>query len=314
MAQQKTTLLIYNPRAGKSWNRPKPTKILETLGPLANAAHVAVTAYPGHAKEIAAHEGGRYQTVICCGGDGTLNEVISGLPQAGPRPDIGYIPIGSTNDLASNVGIPTDYRSAAQLICSGQTHGYDVGAFNDRFFTYIASFGPGVSVSYSTPQRVKNVLGYSAYMINGFGFQMIPTMRALKPKHICVEYDRSFLEDDFYFGTVSNALSAGGMFKFSCDEVKYDDGKFEVVLIRKIKTPLQIFSLLGKMRRHEYDGETLLHFQASCLHFRFEKPETWTLDGESSGEVTDVQIDVKNEAVRLFSPDSEHFVKERCLI
>ncbi|MCR5781743.1 MAG: hypothetical protein K6G90_03290 [Clostridia bacterium] len=111
-----------------------------------------------------------------------------------------------------NNTIKTDYRSAAQLICSGRTHGYDVGAFNDRFFTYIASFGPGVSVSYSTPQRVKNVLGYSAYMINGFGFQMIPTMRELKPKHICVEYDGSFLEDDFYFGTVSNALSAGGMF------------------------------------------------------------------------------------------------------
>ena len=307
--QNKTTLLIYNPRAGKNRTRPQPEQLLKALGPLAASTHLAVTAYPGHAREIASVEGNRYQAVICCGGDGTLNEVISGLPQAGPRPAIGYIPIGSTNDLASNVGIPADVQSAAELIRSGLTHGYDVGAFNERFFTYIASFGPGVSVSYSTPQRVKNVLGYSAYMINGFGFQVIPTMRALKPRHIRVEYDGNVLDEDFYFGTVSNALSAGGMFRFNKDEVKFDDGLFEVVLIRRVRSPLQLFSLLGKMRRHEYDGGTLVHFQAASMRFVFDKPEIWTLDGESSGEVTDVRIDVKNEAVRLFSPNGVHFVR-----
>ena len=242
------------------------------------------------------------------GGDGTLNEVISGLPDAGPRPIIGYIPMGSTNDLANNLGIPSDMPDAVDTIRRGESRGYDVGKFNDRCFTYIASFGPGVSVSYTTPQGVKNVLGYSAYMLNGFGLQLIPTMKALKPKHIRVEYDGNVLEDDFYFGTVSNTLSAAGMFKFRKDEVRFNDGKFEVVLIRKVRTPFQIFSLLKKMRRHEYDGETLVHFQASTLRFIFEMPENWTLDGECSGPVEDVRIDVKNKAVRIFCPDSEYFV------
>ena len=98
------------------------------------------------------------------------------------------------------------------------------------------------------------------------------------------------------------------MFKFRKDEVRFNDGKFEVVLIRKVRTPFQIFSLLKKMRRHEYDGETLVHFQASTLRFTFEKPESWTLDGECSGPVDDVRIDVKNNAVRIFCPDSEYFV------
>ena len=246
--------------------------------------------------------------MICCGGDGTLNEVISGLPDAGPRPIIGYIPMGSTNDLANNLGIPSAMPYAVETIRHGESRGYDVGKFNDRCFTYIASFGPGVSVSYATPQRVKNVLGYSAYMLNGFGLQLIPTMKALKPKRIRVEYDGNVLEDDFYFGTVSNTLSAAGMFRFRKDEVRFNDGKFEVVLIRKVRTPFQIFSLLKKMRRHEYDGETLVHFQASTLRFIFEKPENWTLDGECSGPVDDVRIDVKNKAVRIFCPDSEFFV------
>jgi diacylglycerol kinase family enzyme len=123
-----------------------------------------------------------------------------------------------------------------------------------------------------------------------------------------VEYDGNVLEDDFYFGTVSNTLSAAGMFRFRKNEVRFNDGKFEVVLIRKVKTPFQIFSLLKKMRRHEYDGETLVHFQASKLRFTFEKPESWTLDGECSGPVDDVRIDVKNNAVRIFCPDSEYFL------
>ena len=150
-------------------------------------------------------------------------------------------------------------------------------------------------------------------MINGFGFQIIPTMRSLKPRHIRVEYDGNVLDDDFYFGAVSNALSAGGMFRFNRDEVKFDDGLFEVVLIRRVGSPLQLFSLLKKMRRHEYDGETLVHFQSASMHFIFDKPEIWTLDGESSGEVTDVRIDVKNEAVRLISPNGVHFVRGKPL-
>lgn len=304
---KKTILLIYNPRAGKSLGRPKPKQILDCFGPAAEKIHIAATAYPGHAREIAVLEGNRYDTVVCCGGDGTLNEVISGLPDKG-RPVIGYIPMGSTNDFANNLGIPSALPDAVELIRRGASRGCDVGKFNDRCFTYIASFGPGVSVSYSTPQRVKNVLGYSAYMLNGFGLQLIPTMKALKPKHIRVEHDGNVLEDDFYFGTVSNTLSAAGMFKFRRDEVRFNDGKFEVVLIRRIKTPLQIFSLLKKMRRHEYDGETLVHFQASALRFSFEKPENWTLDGECSGPVKEVRIDVKNNAVRFLCPDSEFFL------
>ena len=305
---EKTTLLIYNPRAGKSIGRPKPKEILERFGADAEKIHIAVTAYPGHAKEIAALEGNRYETVICCGGDGTLNEVISGLSGLESRPVIGYIPMGSTNDLANSIGIPSAMSNAVKVIEQGESRGFDIGAFNDRCFTYIASFGPGVSVSYSTPQRIKNVLGYSAYILNGFGLQLIPTMKALKPKHICVEYDGNVLEDDFYFGTISNTLSAAGMFKFRKDEVRFNDGKFEVVLIRKVKTPFQIFSLLKKMRLHEYDGETLVHFQASKLHFTFEKPESWTLDGECSGPVSDIHIEVRNNAVRIYCPDSEYFV------
>ena len=307
--ENKKILLIYNPRAGMNARRPKAREILDEMGALAAQTDVAATAYPGHAKEIATKTGANYDVVICCGGDGTLNEVINGLKEAGCSPEIGYIPTGSTNDFASNMSIPKKMPQAVAVIKEGNVNACDCASFNDRSFTYIASFGPGVAVSYSTPQGVKNMIGYSAYMINGFGFQTIPTMRALKPKHIKVEYDGSTLEDDFYFGTVSNTLSAAGLFKFSEDEVRFNDGRFEVVLIRRMKNPMQMFSLLVKMRRHEYDGDMLVHFRASHLKFTFEKEEVWTLDGESSGKVKDVEIIVKQEEIKLLCPDSVYFEK-----
>ncbi len=309
-AQEKKILMIYNPRAGMTVRRPKAGEILREFGSDAEKTDVMATAYPGHAGELAARFGKDYDTVVCCGGDGTLNEVVSGLRRAGAAADVGYIPFGSTNDFASNVGIPVKMRDAVRTVRTSEARACDVADFNDRSFTYIASFGPGVSVSYSTPQRFKNVFGYSAYMINGFGFHMIPTLRALKPKHIRVEYDGSVLEDDFYFGTVTNSLSAAGMFRYDKDEVRFNDGKFEVTLIRRMTSPMQMFSLLQKMGRHEYDGETMLHFQASRLHFRFEKPEIWTLDGESSGEITDADIRVRHNALRLRCPDSVFFEKK----
>lgn len=307
-ATKTQNLLIFNPRAGMSVRRPKPADIMTALGD-ETKTDVMVTAYPGHAKELARRFGREYRTVICCGGDGTLNEVVSGLREAGAAPELGYIPCGSTNDFASNMGIPKRMPEAVSTILAGNVNDCDAASFNDRTFTYIASFEPGVSVSFTTPQRVKNLIGYSAYMINGFGFHVIPTMRALKPKHIRVEYDGKVLEDDFYFGTVSNTLSAAGLFRFSKDEVRFNDGRFEVVLIRRLRHPMQMFSLLQKMRKHEYDGETLLHFQASHLRMHFDAPEIWTLDGEASGEVTDVEIRVQQKAVRLLCPNSVYFEK-----
>ncbi len=309
LRQQGKTLLIYNPRAGRSTSRPQLSEIIAQLQPSFGELAVQTTLHPGHAKELAATLGSRYDTVICCGGDGTLSETVNGLLSAGASPKVGYVPIGSTNDLAKNIGIPTDLKQNAWLLSRGETHGYDIGRFNDRFFTYFASFGPGVSVSYSTPQMMKNALGYSAYMINGFLFQLIPILRQVKPKRIKITYDGHVLEDDFYFGAVSNAYSVAGIFKYNESDVRFNDGKFEVMLVRRLHHAVQAFPMLRKMRRRDYDGESLLFLQAHEIKFEFSEPTPWTLDGEFGGDVTSAEICAKQNAIQICCEGKRGFLQ-----
>ncbi len=226
---------------------------------------------------------------------------------AGVSVPIGYLPMGSTNDLAATLGIPTKLKEAAELIASGHTNGYDVGDCNGHQFSYVACFGPGTKISYSTPQKMKNLLGYNAYMINGFFLHLIPALADVKPRHIKIEYDGNMLEDDFYFGSFSNSTSVAGLFKFDKNDIKLDDGKFELLLVRKLSSPLAAFGMLHRIMKRDFDGDSLIFIKASEVKFTFEKPEEWTLDGECGGSTTQVDLKVLNRAVSIFSPENPMF-------
>lgn len=208
-----------------------------------------------------------HDLVICCGGDGTLNETINGMMSAGANIPIGYLPMGSTNDLAVMLGIPTKLNEAAELIASGHTNGYDVGDYNGHQFSYVACFGPGTKISYSTPQKMKNLLGYSAYMINGFFLHLIPALA----------------------------------------DVKLDDGQFELLLVCKLSNPLAAFNMLHRIMKRDFDGDSLIYIKDSEVKLTFEKPEIWTLDGECGGEATQVNLKVLHRAVNIFSPGNPMF-------
>ena len=257
--------------------------------------------------QLAERFGGDFDLVVCHGGDGTLNETINGLMSAGVSVPIGYLPMGSTNDLAATLGIPTKLKEAAELIASGHTNGYDVGDYNGHQFSYVACFGPGTKISYSTPQKMKNLLGYNAYMINGFFLHLIPALADVKPRHIKIEYDGNVLEDDFYFGSFSNSTSVAGLFKFDKNDIKLDDGKFELLLVRKLSSPLAAFGMLHRIMKRDFDGDSLIFIKASEVKFTFEKPEEWTLDGECGGSTTQVDLKVLNRAVSIFSPENPMF-------
>ena len=310
MAEQEKRLFIYNPCAGTDRDRPALNELLALLQRDDRELLVHTTQYAGHAKELAESYGGDCAEVIVCGGDGTLNETVSGLLKIGAKPKVGYIPAGSTNDMASNIGIPSGFCDAAALIADGHVNSYDIAKFNDRRFTYMAAFGPGVTVANTTPQKMKNLLGHKAYMINGFVLQLIPTLKQVRPMHIKITHDGGVIEDDFYFGTVSNALTSSGIFKFKKEDVCFNDGQFEVMLVRRIKRPTQIFPMIAKIRRSDYDGDTLLFFHTSKLHMEFDRSQVWTLDGEGSGEVKDVDIEVLPGAINIFSPVSKQFKSE----
>ena len=278
--RRKKALLIVNPCAGKNRTRSDLGEIVNAFPDGVFDFTIKYTTCQGDAVNIARDFAEGHDLVICCGGDGTLNETL---------------------------GIPTKLNEAAELIASGHTNGYDVGDYNGHQFSYVACFGPGTKISYSTPQKMKNLLGYSAYMINGFFLHLIPALADVKPRHIKIEYDGNVLEDDFYFGSFSNSTSVAGLFKFDKDDVKLDDGQFELLLVRKLANPLAAFNMLHRIMKRDFDGDSLIYIKASEVKLTFEKPEIWTLDGECGGEATQVDLKVLHRAVNIFSPENPMF-------
>ena len=304
---KKQVLLIFNPKAGLDRRRLKPEDIINRFRRDEYSFDLHITKGEKDATEIVKAFGEQNDLIICCGGDGTLNEIINGVMCLNKKIPIGYIPMGSTNDLATTIGIPADINMATEIIKAGHTEGYDIGHFNDRYFSYVASFGPGSRMSYSTPQKLKNKLGHGAYLLNGFVLEIIANLKEVKPTHIKIEYDGGVLDDIFYFVSISSSNSVAGIFNFSNSNVKLNDGLFEMMLVKNLKTPLDSFPMLAKIIKKDYDGKNLILLKTSKVKLTFDEHHPWTLDGEYGGEHQEVIFEAKQKGVELFCPGNEMF-------
>ena len=275
-------LLIYNPTSGTGRAATRLSEIVDVC----TKAGWLVTAYPtqlkGDATRIARELGGQYGRVICMGGDGTLSEVAAGLMELEGPPPLGYIPFGSTNDCATTLRLPRSHRQAARVAAAtGVPVPADMGLLNGHPFVYVAAFGAFTKVAYDTPQDLKHSLGHLAYILEG-----IASLPTISPYHLRVEYDGQVLEDDFFFGMVSNTLSIGGMKPPNADQVVLDDGLFEVTLVKKPVSLADVATTLLALTtlfRAEGTG-ALVQFQARRLVFTADHPLPWTIDGEFGGQ------------------------------
>ena len=276
----KPLLLIYNPTAGKG-------QVADGLSPVLDVFTKAgwlVTAYPtqgrGDAVRAVRELAPRFERVVCAGGDGTLSETVTGLMSLEDPPLLGYIPFGSTNDCATNLSLPKIPTQAASIAAGkGIPRPSDIGTLNSQPFVYVAAFGAFTQVAYETSQDLKNTFGHLAYIMEG-----IASLPTITPYHLKVEYDDKVLEDDFYFGMVSNAFSIGGIRLPKTEHVVLDDGLFEVDLIKK---PVNITDVANGfqtlLESNPLSGGSRVHFQASHLVFTCDRPLPWTIDGEFGG-------------------------------
>lgn len=303
MSKQKKALLIVNPCSGKNKSRAGTFDIVDKFSKSDYEFSIHSTKCQGDATNIVKDELEGHDLVVCCGGDGTLNETINGVIDMPKRVPIGYIPAGTTNDLASSLGLPTTIKEAADVIIDGHTNDYDIGLFNNRCFCYVASFGAFARSSYSTPQKLKNKLGHTAYVAAA-----IPQVFEIHPTKMRIEYDGGVIEDEFMFGAISNSLSVGGFFKLPKDKVKFNDGQFEVLLVKKVHMT-SLFSILSKVRKQQYDGKQIIMFQTRKLKITApDEAVAWTLDGEFGGNHHDVMVNVLERAVEIYSPENPMFL------
>lgn len=301
-------LVIINPAAGRTKSKKGTFDIVDILSTLDYDFNIKTTTKRGDATEYAKNIGKGYDVILCCGGDGTLNETVNGVMALDEKKPVGYIPTGSTNDLANTIGIPSDIRDAVQLIVTGQKNDYDIGRFNERYFTYIATFGIGSDFSYMTPQKMKNVLGHSAYLVDSFVLHLPRLLKSIKPVHMIIEYDGGVLEDDFFFGSVSNSTSVGGIFTFDRDSVRLNDGEFELFLVRNVKNFGSAVNLLMKAQKHDYECDEFIYTKTKKLKIHSAVPVEWSLDGEYGGKHTEADISVQHKAIEIFSKKTDLFL------
>ena len=272
--EQKKLLMIVNPTAGR--NKPR--------GPLFDAAAVLSqagyllsihnTAAPGDAAAAAAASQD-FDTVVAVGGDGTLNQAVSGLMTLDRPPLLGYIPQGSTNDFAASLHLSSDPAAAAGQIAQGRPQQLDIGSWNGRHFVYVASFGAFTRSSYSAPQAAKNALGHLAYILEG-----MKDLNSLRPYRVRLTADGEVLDGEYLFGAVCNSTSIGGLMKLNPDRVVLDDGKFELLLIPSPRTPSDLQNLVLALLNQQYDREGLVFRHVSSIHLETVEDLPWSLDGE----------------------------------
>lgn len=303
MAIMKKMLFIINPRSGKEQIRSRLLEILDSFVKAGYGPSVYITQGPKDAEYQAARAKTK-ELVVCSGGDGTLNEVVSGLMTITPekRPELGYIPSGSTNDFASSLGLPKNMRKAAQTAALGKPFLVDVGVFGkNRYFVYVAAFGAFTEVSYSTPQETKNILGHQAYML-----EAIKRLTGLKSYRMRFTWEhlgeQRELEEEFILGMVTNTTSIGGFKGLVGMDVALDDGEFEVLLVRKPRTPLDIASIAAYLIQREGENECVFKFRTSKLTVQSEEPVDWSLDGEFGGSQTEVVIENKPREIAIRVP------------
>ena len=283
--EQKKLLLIVNPRAGKNKPLNSLFNAAELLSENGYLLSIRYTKSGGDAVRIASAEAENYDVCVAVGGDGTLNEVASGLMELEQPPLLGYFPQGSTNDFAASLKISGDPETAVQAVLRQEPKKLDVGFWNERSFVYVASFGAFTKSSYSASQSAKNALGHFAYILEG-----MKDLDSLRPYRVKLTADGEVLDGEYLFGAVCNSTSIGGLMKLDPERVVLDDGKFEMLLIPSPKTATDLQNLVLALLEQKYDREGLVFRHVSSLHLETEEELPWSLDGEyaPSQNVVDV--------------------------
>ena len=292
----KKIYFIYNPHSGKEQIGSKLNEIIQILAERDNELTVVPTTGYLDAMERISNLPDGYDLVVCSGGDGTLDEVVTGMMKrsGNRRVPIGYIPAGTTNDFARSLEIPRNMPEAARMIMSGRPFACDIGSFNDDSFVYIASFGIFTDVSYSTKQEVKNVLGHMAYIL-----EAMKSLYNIKSYQMKVSCEEMKFEGDFLFGMITNSKSVAGFKGLVRNEVVFDDGVYEVTFIKRPRNPLEIQDILAALLNEELDSHYMYSFRTKRLTIESEEMVPWTLDGEFGGEHQRITIKNNQKAIKI---------------
>lgn len=291
----KNLLFVYNPLAGKGKVRGKLTKIVEFYKTQGYLTTIYPTSEGEDGKKFIKNLKSEYDLIVCSGGDGTLNEVVSGMIDAQMHTLLGYIPSGSTNDFARSVKIPVMINAAMKISCNGTPYELDIGRLNEKYFVYVAGFGAFTKVSYATSQKMKNTLGYLAYLLQG-----IKELSELKAYSVTISCDERIVSGRYIMGLIMNSFSIGGFRNPTSNLTDLNDGIFEVLLIRMPQNLMELQGIVTALMGNLNEENDIEYFQASRIQI-ISEPMEWTVDGEYGGKYESVVVENINRAIRILT-------------
>ncbi|MBQ7782117.1 MAG: diacylglycerol kinase family lipid kinase [Lachnospiraceae bacterium] len=294
---EKKMLFVVNPKAGKARIKNYLLEITDMFIKAGYEVTVYITQDKGDALKVVKDREKRYDMIVCSGGDGTLDEVVTGMVKSGKALPIGYIPAGSTNDFANSLKLPSNAKKAAKIVLEGEKFACDIGSFNRDVFVYVAAFGMFTDVSYGTNQELKNMLGHMAYILEG-----IKRLTALKSYKMKFSYGETVIEGDFLYGMITNSVSVGGFKNITGKNVALNDGQLEVTLIRRPTNATELNKLIAALVEQNTESEFIYWFKTAKLKVESEEKVAWTLDGEYGGEHKKVQIEDFKQAMEIIVP------------
>ncbi len=290
----KKVLIILNPCAGTKQANKHFAGIIDLFCKASYEPMVFTTSGRGDGTKIAREYADRVDLIVAIGGDGTFNEVISGVIESGKNTAIGYIPAGSTNDFASSLNISKNILKATEDIINGKPKAIDVGSFNGRYFSYVASFGAFTRASYEAPQSIKNALGHLAYILEG-----IKDIPNIKPEKLRIETEKGVYGGSYLFGAVSNSTSVGGILTLDPTLVDMSDGVFEVLLIKAPDNLIELNQILFALKEQKYDSPMLSFFSTHEVKITADPEMPWTLDGEYQRGEEVIEVENIHNAINL---------------
>ncbi len=272
---KKQMMLIINPVAGKG---EMLRKLPEVTGVFMDAGY-QVSFFPtrgkGDARDYVMAYGAGFDMICCSGGDGTLNEAASGMIEAGLDIPIGYMPSGSTNDFAEFHGISCDVLTAAEHIVSGTERFVDVGKLGGKYFINAADFGAFTWLPYTTPQRLKNKLGFYAYVLDG-----IRDLSKLQSEHLRIKVNGQTIEGEYIFGVAASSSTLAGTLDYFGQSAVADDGLFELLLLRRPTSPAELQATISALRSQNLNNELITFCRTDKIELECMKKLSWALDGE----------------------------------
>lgn len=293
-------ILIYNPKSGKQNFEDYIPHIKKRI--LSKYSHLDIrsTEYPKHAIEIAKEACElKYDLLIVSGGDGTFNECVNGIMSHNKRPEIGYIPSGTTCDIGMSLGLSKNIDKAIDIILNHRSVKMDIVKTNDRYSCYVMGTGAFIDISFITDSKLKKKIGHLAYIIEAVKkFFFIPKMR------MTVYHDEGKISGIYSLMLVINSKRVAGL------NMVYkpilDDGIVDVIMFRSF-FPLNSILYLISYLFPFWSTPLIEKFKTTKLEVRTNSNENWNIDGEYGGKGNKL-IQVKKQAINIFVPNK---VRER---